>query len=89
MREGQGSEAIEAVFSPWGKKPLHTGMRTGCHYLISLSVCVTFVVFTDCESCTRPICTNPGSIESGEYGLTRGTGFVAGRLEVVAVTGLL
>ena len=31
-------------------------MRTGCHYLISLpvrlSVCVTFVVFTDCESCT-------------------------------------
>ena len=24
---------------PVGKKPLHTGVRTGCHYLISLSVC--------------------------------------------------
>ena len=45
--------------------------------------------FTDCESCTRPISTNPGSIEAGEYGLTRGTCFVAARLEVVAVTGLL
>ena len=29
--------------------------------------------FTDCESCTRPISTNPGSMEAGEYGLTRGT----------------
>ena len=38
-------------------------------------VCVTFVVFTDCESCTRPISANPGSMESGEYGLTRGTCF--------------
>ena len=73
------------------KKPLHTGVRTGCHYLISLSVCqcVTFVVFTDGESCTRPISTNPGSMEAGEYGLTRGTCFVARRLEVVAVAGLL
>ena len=64
------------------------------HYLISLSVClvsvcVTFVVFTDSESCTRPIFTNPGSMEAGEYGLTRGTRFVASRLEVVAVGGLL
>ena len=52
-----------------------TGVRTACHYLISLSVCVcvTFVVFTDCESCTRRISTNPGSMEAGEYGLTRGT----------------
>ena len=50
-------------------------MRTGCHYLISLSVCqcVTLVVFADCESCTRPISTNSGSMEAGEYGLTRGT----------------
>ena len=56
---------------------------------MSVSVCVTFVVFTDCESCTRPISTNPGSMEAGEYGLTRGTCFVACRLEVVAVTGLL
>ena len=70
-----------------------TGVRTGCHYLISLSVCVrvyvTFVVFTDCESCTRPISTNPGSVKAHEYGLTRGTCFVARRLELVAVAGLL
>ena len=36
-------------------------------------VCVTFVVFADCESCTRPISTNPGFMEAGEYGLTRVT----------------
>ena len=45
--------------------------------------------FTDRESCTRPISTNPGSMEAGEYGLTRGMCFVACRLEVVAVAGLL
>ena len=54
-----------------------------------MCVFVTFVVFTDCESCTRPISTNSGSMEAGEYGLTRGTCFVARRLEVVAVAGLL
>ena len=43
----------------------------------------------NCESCTKPISTNPGSMEAGEYGLTRGTCFVARRLEVVAVAGLL
>ena len=76
-------------FLPIRKKPLHTGVRTGCHYLSSLcvSVYVTFVVFTDCESCTRPISTNPGSMEAGEYGRTRGTCFIARRLEVVAVAG--
>ena len=52
-------------------------------------VCVTFVVFTDCESCTRPISTNPGSMEAGECGRTRGTCVIARRLEVVAVAGLL
>ena len=52
-------------------------------------MCVTFPVFTDCESCTRPISTNPGSIKSGEYGLTRGTYFVTLRLEVVAVASLV
>ena len=52
-------------------------------------MCVTFVVFTDCESCTRPISTNPVSMEAGEYGLTRGTWGFARRLEVVAVAGLL
>ena len=81
------------------KKPLHTGVHTGCHYLICLSVflyvcvsvclCVTCVVFTYCESCTRPISTNPVSMEAGEYGLTRGTWFFARRLEVVKVAGLL
>ena len=45
------------------------------------------MVFTDCESCTRPISTKPGSMEAGEYGLMRG--IVARRLEVVAVAGLL
>ena len=30
----------EAVFCLQGTKPPHTGVRTGCHYLISLSVCV-------------------------------------------------
>ena len=42
---------------------------------VSVSVCVTFIVFTDCESCTRPISTNPASMEAGEYGRTRGTWF--------------
>ena len=55
------------------------GVRTGCHYLNSLCVCVcvcvTFVVFSDCERCTRPTSTNPGSMEAGEYGLTRGRAF--------------
>ena len=42
-----------------------------------------------CESCTRPISTNPGSMKVGEYGLTHGMCFVARRLEVVAVAELL
>ena len=54
-----------------------------------MCVCVTFVVFTDCERCTRPISTNPGYMEANEYGLTRGTWFFARRLEVVAVARLL
>ena len=82
-----------------GKKSLFI---LGCAYRVSLlsqsvclSVCVCvcvceiFVVFTDCESCTRPISTKPGSMEAGEYGLTRGTCFVASCLEVAAVAGLL
>ena len=43
----------------------------------------------NCKSCTRPISTNPGSMEASEYGLTRWTYFVARRLEVIAVAGLL
>ena len=54
-----------------------------------LSVCVIFVVFTECEICTRLISTNPVSMEAGEYGLTRGTWVVPRHLEVVAVAGLL
>ena len=86
---------MRPFFAYRATKPLHTGVRTGRHYLISLSVglsvcvCVTFVDFTDGESCTRPISTNQGSMEAGEYGLTRGTCFVARRLGVEAVAGLL
>ena len=71
-------------------------MRTGCHYLISLSagLCVSvcdieFVVFTDCESCTRLISTNPVSMEAGKHGLTLGMWVFARSLDVVAVAGLL
>ena len=56
---------------------------------MSANVCVTFVVLTDCESCTRPISANPGPMEAGEYGLMRGTCLIARRLELVAVAGLL
>ena len=52
-------------------------------------MCVFFVVFTDCESCTRPISTNAASMEVGEYGLTREKCFFARRLEMVAVAWLL
>ena len=55
----------------------------------SVSVCVAFIVFTDCESCTRPISTNPASMEAGQYGLRRGTCFLACSLELDAVAGLL
>ena len=48
-----------------------------------------FVVFTDCESYSKPISTNPGSMEASEYGVTRGPCFVARRLVVVTVAGLL
>ena len=94
MRQGQGSETTDVFFCLSAKMPLYTGVRTGCHYLISMSVCVSVCMcnirrFTDYESCTRPISTNPGSMEAGEYGLTRGTIFYARRLEVVAVAGLL
>ena len=79
-----------------------TGVCTGFHYLCSLSaglsvclfvcvllyLCVTLVVFTDCESCTRPISSTPGSTETGEHWLTCGGCFVAAG-EVFGVTALL
>ena len=79
--------AMRPFFAFMQKKFFNTGVRTGCHYLISLSVrlsvcvsvsvCVTFVLFTECESCTSPISTNPGSMEAGEYGLSCATCFLA------------
>ena len=36
-----------------------------------------------------PISTNPGAMEAGQYGLTRVTCFLACRLELDAVAGLL
>ena len=75
------------------KKSLHTGVRTGCHYLIGLvclpvCVSVSVVVFTDART-TRPISTNPGSLKGGEYGLMRGACFLACALELDAFDGLL
>ena len=54
-----------------------------------LLVCVTFVVFIDWESCTRPISTNPVSMEAGEHELTRGAWVFARCLELHAVAELL
>ena len=90
MRYGRRSEATVPVLAYRAKKPLHAGVSTGCHFLISLSACVTFVVLLIARAVhTRPIFINPGSMEAGKYGLTRGTGFVGCRLKVVAVAGLL
>ena len=86
MNQSRGSEVSEAGFCLLAKKSLFI---LGCvQGSIILLVCVTFVVFsTDSESGTRPISTNPGSMQTSEYGLTRGTCFVARRREVVAVAG--
>ena len=94
MRQGRESEANAAGFAYRAQKPLHTGVRTGLHYLISLPVCLpvcmcNFMVLTDYESCTRPMSIYLASMEASEYELTRGTCCVARRLEVVAVAGLL
>ena len=94
MRQGRESEANAAGFAYRAQKPLHTGVRTGLHYLISLPVCLpvcmcNFMVLTDYESCTRPMSIYLASMEASECELTRGTCCVARRLEVVAVAGLL
>ena len=65
------------------------GVQRTIIYLDCLPVCATFVVYADSKSFARAISTNPGSMEAGEFGLTRGTCFVARCLEVVAVAGLL
>ena len=60
-------------------------MRTGFHYLISLSVVYRlsspyFRIITDWEeSFTWPISTSPAFAEAGELGLTRGACFVVRR----------
>ena len=98
MREVRESEATEDVFAFRQKSLFISGCVQGAiikivclsvRLSVSDSVCVTLVVFTDCQSCTRPISTNPRSMEAGEYGLTRGTCFLACRLELDAVAGLL
>ena len=77
-------------FLPIGKKAsYYRGAYRVPLFSLCVCQCVTFVVFTDCESCTKPISTNPGSMEAGERRLTRGTCFITCRLEVVAVAGLM
>ena len=48
-------------------------------------MCVSFVVLPDCESCARPMSTNPESMEASEHGLTHGACFFACRLVVGTV----
>ena len=60
--------------------------------LVCLSgcVCVTFVFFTDCESCAvRGLFPQPGIYGSGGVWANAWDVFVARCLEVVAVAGLL
>ena len=95
MREVRESEATEDVFAFRQKSLFISGCVQGAiikivclsvRLSVSDSVCVTLVVFTDCQSCTRPISTNPRSMEAGEYGLTRGTCFLACRLELLWIS---
>ena len=89
MRQGRKIQATEAVFCLSSYRGAYRVPLLNQSVCVSVSVCVTFAVFTDCGSCTRPISTNSGSMEAGEYGLTRGTCFLACRLELDAVAGLL
>ena len=50
MRQDRESEATEDIFCLWVKKSLHTGVRTGYHFLISLSVCLSVVCLSVCLS---------------------------------------
>ena len=89
MRKSRGSEAAEAVFCLWAKMPLHTGVRTGCHQLISLSVCLSVCVSYSLREMYEADSHNSESMEAGEHGLTRGTCFLACRLELDAVAGIM
>ena len=94
MREVRESAATEDVFAFRQKSLFISGCVQGAiikivclsvRLSVSDSVCVTLVVFTDCQSCTRPIYTHPGSMEAGEHGPTCGTWVFTHRLEVLAV----
>lgn len=82
------------------EKPLHTGVRTGFQYFNSLSVCRSVCLL--CSACLRFLAISsiaravqgrfPEARDlqkAREPGLTRGACFVARRLEVLAVAGLL
>ena len=75
------------------KKPLHTGVRTRCHYLlVRLCVCQCVTLnssFLLIARAVRGRFPQTRDMEAGEYGLTRGTCFLACRLELDAVAGLL
>ena len=85
----------ETGFAYKAKKPLHTAVRMymvpsfGISVCPSVYVCVTFAVFTHCESGSRPNSIPPESMEAREYGLTRGTCFVTRRIDAAAVAELL
>lgn len=73
-------------------------MCTSFHRLIAVYVCLLFVVHClsafygvviDCESLTRLISADLGSMKEGEYRLTRAAFFDARRVQVVAVAGIL
>ena len=85
-KKGRGSEATEAVFCVRTKKPFHGTVRTyRVHLFYSLSYCLqqSYVCTPDCESCTLLISTNPASTEASDVELSRGTYFLANRLEYV------
>ena len=87
-------QVIMRQFFGYGKKvssPL--GAYTGLHFsYVSTSLSVVYCLsaayttINNGESSKWPISTNPWSTEAGEPGLTRGTCFVASRLELAAFT---
>ena len=95
MKAGRSNEAKDLLRGAFAHLRITRIQSCGCRRCLRLSpnrpqgICGTSVVFTDCETCTRSISTNPGSMEAGEYGLTRGTCSVTCRLEVAAVAELL
>ena len=67
---------LSQAISSWPRLPWSCGF----------GVCLSAVCLIDCKSCTWPISANPATTEeAGELGRTRGTCFVAHRLELAAV----